>query len=152
MMSLNMFLLFGMVVISFIMFNIVIVSRGNLRFLHKLYITNSTLTVIWFLSLMSLRFYHGNITAEYIIDSMTNIFLFAPALMVVLALTFVNSWETFPRWCWIIFVFPAASFLLIWTNPLHHLFYEVFSLKREVVRFGPLFYISSFYARLVKIY
>ena len=152
-MNLSMFMLFGVVEIFFVVFNIIIMRKGQLRLMHKIFFINSAAIIIWILALMSLYFLSGNATAEYIIDSISNLVLYMPTFSLLITFAFVNGWEKLPKWSSILLVIPTISFILVWTNPLHHLYYKnlVFTLKYEELEFGPFFYFSGVYAYVCSI-
>jgi signal transduction histidine kinase len=41
------------------------------------------------------------------------------------------------------FFFPAATIFVSWTNPLHHLYYETFSVVKSEIVFGPYILVSG---------
>lgn len=144
-MTIYVFIIFAIIIILITTFSIVILMKGNLHLIHWLYFVNSSLTVVWLLALMFLWPFQGNLTAEYIIDAITNVAGFIPIIMLLIALTFVHNWDKLPFWGWLLFAVPMAEFILVWTNPVHHLHYQVFSIDRSAIQFGPSFYINGAY-------
>ncbi|MBQ2716845.1 MAG: PAS domain S-box protein [Clostridia bacterium] len=68
--------------------------------------------------------------------------LCAPIYLAI-AITFVSGNEKVPRWLNVLFVLPIATILVAWTNPLHHLYYENFSVIRSEIVFGPYILVSG---------
>jgi two-component system sensor histidine kinase HupT/HoxJ len=68
-----------------------------------------------------------------------------PVLCLVIALAFVNNWEKLPKKCLWLFLIPLITNVMVWTNPLHHLYYVKFSVVRSQIVFGPYMYVSGTY-------
>ncbi len=154
------FILFAVMIAVIIGFVLFMWRRGKNSLLHKLYFAISGLTVLWLAALMCL-FFLGDSPAEamtydaahgtsycYIVDSVTNLANYMPVMMLLIALTFINGWEDLPKWTGLLFIIPTISYILVWTNPLHHLFYVNFSLVRSEVVPAPYFYVNGVYAYL----
>jgi len=60
-----------------------------------------------------------------------------------IAMTFVSGREKLSKWFKMLFIFPVATILIAWTNPLHHLYYENFSVIRSEIVFGPYILVSG---------
>ena len=60
-----------------------------------------------------------------------------------IAVTFVEGYERMKKWMKALFIFPLITILVDWTNPLHHLQYERFSVVRSEIIFGPYIIISG---------
>ena len=43
----------------------------------------------------------------------------------------------------LLFIIPVITVLVAWTNPLHHLYYEEFSVIKSEIVFGPYIYVSG---------
>ncbi len=122
--------------------------RGKTQLMHKLYYSVSGVVIIWMLGLICLNLTNpGDSTARYAIDATMYIGGgFAPAFALLIALTFVHGYDKLPRWCYLLFIVPLLTNIMVWTNPLHHLFYQVFSLDLDQIVFGPYIYVSSGYS------
>ena len=57
--------------------------------------------------------------------------------------TFTKSADKLPKWSLIPFVVPILAFLICLTNDWHHLQYQVFSVIRSEIVFGPFVFISG---------
>ena len=145
-MNIGLFSLFGCMVLIIVGFCVYMLKKGKLNLLHILYFVISGITVVWLMALMALMFFEGDATAEYIIDALTNVAVFLATLALLVSLSFALNWETLPRWCALLFVVPLFSFIMVWTNPLHHLHYKVFSIDINQIEFGPLVMVSGLYS------
>lgn len=45
-----------------------------------------------------------------------------------------------------LYIVPIICLLFLWTNDIHHLFYEVYSVKFDESVYGPIFYINTIYS------
>ena len=145
-MNIGMFVTFGIIITAILTFNIIILMRGGIRLIHILYIVISGIMVVWLLALSVLMFYEDNYKISYIMDAISNVGNFLPPVLMLISLVFILGWEKLPKWWWILFIEPIASFIVICTNPLHNMHYEVFSIDIEKIKFGPLFYVNGMYA------
>ncbi len=64
-------------------------------------------------------------------------------LYLCIAITFVEGYERMQKWMKALFVVPAITILVAWTNPLHHLQYVKFSVVRSEIVFGPYILVSG---------
>jgi len=143
--NIGLFAFFGVIILLIAIFCIYIIKKGQISLIHILYFIISGISAVWLMALMSLLFFKGNATAEYIIDAITNTGVFLSVLILLVSLVFFLHWDRLPRWCLLLFIMPVFSFIMVWTNPLHHLHYEVFSLDMREIKFGPLVTISGLY-------
>jgi len=143
-----MFILLVLIIVVITMFSVFMIRKGNIRLIHWLYfvITGTSLFSLPFLAVLT--FLEDDRTFGYVVDAVTNTGLFIPVLLLLVSLTFTRGWEKLPKWCWALFIVPLVAFVLVWTNPLHRLYYknEVFSINREEVTLGPLAFVSGVYA------
>ncbi len=147
-MSIGLFILFGLIILAVGSFCVLMMRKGNVRLIHVLYFIIAGITGLWLLALMMMLFFQGNQTAEYIIDSTTNLVIFIPVLMLLVGMSFARDWQRLPYWCGYLFILPLFFFIMVWTNPLHHLHYVVFSIDSNEVEFGPLLYVNGVYSYL----
>ena len=118
------------------------------RWLHKLYLMLATAYASWILQLIVMRFIpEDNRLAFYVLDCLMQPggALCAP-LYLCIAVTFVTGRETPPRWFRLLFVVPVLTILIAWTNPLHHLYYQNFSVVRSEIVFGPYIIVSGLFS------
>ena len=107
--------------------------------LHKLFLALSWSYIAWVIPLIIMRFAPAdNRFLMYILDCAVQPggALCAP-LYFCTAVTFVSGAEKLKNWMKALFILPIVSIFVVWTNPLHHLYYENFSVIRSEIEFGP---------------
>lgn len=126
------------------------VKTQHMRLIHKLYIALALSYACWILALIIMKFVDAdNTSLLFILDAVTNSAgSVTPTLYLCISLAFLNNWEAIPRKVWLLFVIPLLNTIVIWTNPLHHLHYEVFSIIKSQVVFGPYVVVSGVYCYL----
>ncbi len=123
--------------------------KGNVQLIHRLYFCFSILILVWILALIALYCIPtDDLKGQYFVDSLTNIGVFLSPLILMISLTFTKEWDQLPRWSYLLLVLPLITFLMVWTNPLHHFYYKVFSLNSDDVSFGWYFYVHGIYSYL----
>lgn len=144
----NLFFVLGLIalicIVGFIVWNI---KTQRLKLLNKLYIALASCYGIWILALLIMKFVEGTDTPTlFVLDAVTNTTgPFTPALYLCISLAFLYDWDKMPRKAWLLFVLPTFSSLIAWTNPLHHLQYQVFSVVKDEVVLGPFAWVSGTY-------
>ena len=76
---------------------------------------------------------------------------FLPVAFFFLSLVFAKTKISFNKWYCLLFIIPITSLVLLWTNNLHHLFYEVYSTEFAEVVYGKYFVIHQVYTLLLYI-
>lgn len=129
-------------ILSFI---IVSIRKGNVRLIHRLYFTLATGLIIWLSALIGIRIADPNdMQIMFILDSVTYLGgPFGTAWMVLIALVFVKGLDTLPKKYYLFLIPPAVVNILVWTNPFHHMFYQVFDIDSSKIVFGPWMFISG---------
>ena len=128
-------------------FTITMWRRGNVQLIHRLYFSISSIILIWVLALTALYFVAADdLQGQYLIDSITNICVFLSPLILLISLTFTKEWDRLPRWSYLLLILPFITFLMVWTNPLHHFYYKTFSLDSDNVSFGWYFFVHGIYS------
>jgi PAS domain-containing protein len=85
-----------------------------------------------------------NAQALWVCDSITYIGgAYAPMFSLLIALVFTKNLEKLPPKYLLLAVIPTITNIVAWTNPLHHLLYEEFSVYSNEILFGPYIYISG---------
>ena len=93
--------------------------------IHKLYYAMSLILVIWDLMLILIKFTDpANITLLRIFDVIMYLGPFTPVITLLIVLVFVNSGHKLPKRYYCLLIVPAISFLVVCTDPLHHLYYQ----------------------------
>ena len=140
--------IFCVALITIIIFIIRSLKVGKLDLLHKLYLWMAAAYGIWITALIIMRFTDPtNINALFALDAWTNgAGTFLPALFLCIAMSFVRGWEKMPKKMWLVFVIPVVTNVVVWTNPIHHLQYQVFSVIRSELVFGPYALVSGVFS------
>ncbi len=115
------------------------------QLLHRLFLFLALAYVSWIIPLMLMRVVPAeNHVIMYILDCATQPGgSFCPPLYLCIAFVFVSGNEKLAKWQKALFLLPLLTILVSWTNPLHHLYYQKFSVVRSEVVFGPYIYISG---------
>ncbi len=128
---------------------IITLKRGQqIMLIHKCYYVAAALLLVWLIAIMAMGFIPpSQMTVLQLLDATTTMAgAFIPACSLVFSICYTREFnDTMPRWIGYIFIIPALSTVMIYTNPLHHLYYLKFALENSQVRFGPYFYIHSIY-------
>ena len=122
-----------------------ITAKKKRRLLHRLYLTLAIAYASWIICLIILRFMSvENHVAIYILDCLMQPggALCAP-LYLCIAITFVSGREELPTWIKRLYVLPILTIIVSWTNPIHHLYYQTFSIVRSEIVFGPYILVSG---------
>lgn len=113
--------------------------------LHKLYLALMLAYVSWVIPLMCMRLVAPTNTGlMFFLDCMT-----APGgslcspIYLCIAVAFVEGYERMQKWMKWMFLLPVINILVTFTNPLHHLQYEKFSVVRSEIVFGPYVLVSG---------
>ena len=68
-----------------------------------------------------------------------------PVDLFFISYIFVKKEIHFKKWFLLLFIVPAITMIVLWTNDFHHLFYEYYSVNTAETTFGPYFYVHSLY-------
>lgn len=119
--------------------------REKLRLIHRLFVYMTATMIFWLLMVALLRFVpSGNSKAIWSIDCLTYLGVgIIPVLSLLIAVTYVNNYDTLPKAFYLLFIMPAITQAVVWTNDFHHLQYKVFSLLNSEIEFGPYIYVSG---------
>lgn len=71
---------------------------------------------------------------------------FIPVSIFITSLIFKNTKITFKKYYLFLLVIPIISLLMLWTNDIHHLFFEKYSIYMKKGIFGPFAYIHTYYS------
>lgn len=123
------------------------IRAGKTQLIHRLYYMISIIIILWQLMIIELRFTDpANLPLVRVWDNLMYLGTFAPVLMLLLVLAFVRGWQRLPSAYYCLFIVPVLSNIMVWTNPLHGLVYQTFSLDISEVVFGPYVVFSGMYA------
>lgn len=143
-------LIFVIALISITGFTIWCARAKQLHLMHKLFLTLALCYAEWIIPLMIMRFVNqDNESVMFILDCFTAPGgLFAPAIYLCIVLAFVGNYEKMPKWFWTFYIVPTIGVIITFTNNYHHLQYEVFSVIKEQIVFGPFVMISGAHSYL----
>lgn len=123
----------------FILFNL---TKGKLLVSQKLYIFSVGCLAVWLEGVNVMQY----VPEQYlwIPDAFT---CGASGYMVVslllLSIIFTKNASHLPGYYYLLYVLPGITAVIAFTNPIHHLYYEKFSIYASEVEFGPLFFLSG---------
>lgn len=114
--------------------------------LHKLFLALSVSYIAWVIPLIIMRFVPtDNRFLMYILDCAVQPGgAFCSPLYFCIAFIFVSGAERLNNWIKASFILPIISIIVVWTNPLHHLYYRHFSVIRSEIEFGPYVLVTGF--------
>ena len=119
-------------------------SRKHLYLLHRLY-----LFLMWDYSLWAVIMLLMFITPPervdilQFLDSLSYLGTAISPFYLLICYTFTKSADKPPKWFFLPFIVPVLAFLICLTNDWHHLQYQVFSVIRSEIVFGPYVFISG---------
>lgn len=123
--------------------------RGQqVMLMHKCYYAATALLLLWLLVIFAMSFIPPDMMGILqILDAATTMCgAFIPAFILLFSICYIREInDAAPKWAWYIFIVPAVTTLMIFSNPLHHLYYRHFALENSSVKFGPYFYVHSTY-------
>lgn len=132
-------------------FLIGLLRNRQILMIHKIYFSAAICLIVWLLALIGLEFTDPeNGTLLYVWDGVTNLGVTTiPVFSLLLAIAYTKGYDSsLPKRYYLLFVIPIITNIMIWTNPLHHLYYKVFSLDNSTVEFGPYFNVHAAYCFL----
>lgn len=81
-----------------------------------------------------------------ILDGLSYIGISTSPLYFLIVYSFTKVSDKLPRWWPVLFVIPVVTIPLCLTNDFHHLQYQVFSLVRSEIIFGPFVMVTGVYS------
>lgn len=142
------FIIFIISILSMAAFIVTISGTRQILAVHKCYFGASIILIIWLLALIMIKFTNLNHTQLiYRLDCITTTCAaLVPLCSLMFAFYYTKEREgKMRRRYWLLALIPTLTGIVVWTNPLHHLYYQVFSLENDKVQFGPYFYVHSAY-------
>ena len=117
--------------------------------LSKLYLWLVLVYAYWaVLMLVMWRTPPDHLSALAFLDSLTYLGISIPAIYLMISLVFVQGRDRFPKWMLVCLVIPVLSVLVSLTNDWHHLQYQVFSVVRSEIVFGPYVLVTGLHSYL----
>ncbi len=120
-------------------------AQKKRQLLNNLFIWLAAAYTSWIIPLLIMRFVPtDDLEIMYILDCLMQPggALCSPIYLAI-AYTFVSGNEKSPKWLKLLFLLPLTTILVAWTNPLHHLYYQQFSVIRSSIVFGPYIIVSG---------
>ncbi len=137
-------------IVALLLFIVKYARKGKLLLIHRLYLFSAVLTIFWMLCVI-LTYFLGpeDVEALQFLDAL--MYLCGPMISVLsllISLTFIKGLEHLPRSYYALLIMPLLTVLVVWTNPLHHLYYEKFSIYSAEIELGPFSYVAGLYSYL----
>ncbi len=125
--------------VAIIAFVIWSVRSKRMHLLHKLYLCLAVCYAVWIIPLIGIRFTSpDNKAMMFFWDCLMQPGgVLSPPIYLCIAIVFIYGYEKMTRGLKALFIVPVLTILISWTNPLHHLQYQVFSTIRSEIVFGP---------------
>lgn len=120
-------------------------NKEENTFLNRLFLLLAFSLSSWIIPVMCLYFVDPADTAmTYLLDCLMQPggALCSP-LYLCIAISFTQRYEQPQKWMYLLFILPVLTVAIAWTNPLHHLYYEQFSVIKSQIVFGPYIYVSG---------
>ena len=139
--------------IAIILFFIWSFKVKRLQLIHKFYLMLAGSYGLCVIALLGMKLTsRDNTLALMFWDACTNTMgAVMPVFCLCIALIFVKGWQQMPKKTIWLFVIPVITILVVWTNPLHHLHYRVFSTIKSEIVFGPYIVIAGIYSLLCQL-
>ena len=140
-------LIFMVVLCALVGFSLWLFNHRRRFLLPRIYLGVSVSYFIWVVALLLMKYTpSGDLRDLFILDAITNLGASTmPVFCLLIALAFIHGWEKLPRKALWLFAVPLLTNIIVWTNPLHHLYYANFSIVRSQIVFGPYIYFSGLY-------
>lgn len=121
----------------------------HLTLLHKLYIWLLMDYSLWAVTMLAMWLTPSDrIDLLKAIDAVTYLGIGMSAFYLMISLVIANGYDRLPRWMPWLQTVPVLTFLVVLTNDYHHLQYQVFSIVRSEIVFGPFVLVSGIYSYL----
>lgn len=139
--------------IAIILFFIWSFKVKRLQLIHKYYLMLAGSYGLCVIALLGMKLTpRDNVTSLMFWDAWTNTMgALMPVFCLCIALIFVKGWEQMPKKSMLLFLIPVITILVVWTNPLHHLHYKVFSTIKSEIVFGPYIAVTGIYSWLCQL-
>ena len=116
--------------------------------ISKVFIFTLSLLILWTISLIFQISISKKLNIEPIyFDYITYIAIcLVPIAVFFIGLIFANTKIEFKKKYLLLFIIPAISLIILWTNDYHHLFYEKYSTNISETVYGPYMIIHNIYS------
>lgn len=148
-MSLTLDVLLLIIPLFFIVAMLIFMStRKKKNQLHQIFIILFSLLFMWFIGLLAQLCLSNklNIDPMYFEYFIYIAACFLPVFILLMSLIFVKTKIKFTIKYFSLFIIPFISLFILWTNDIHHLFYEYYSTQFRETLFGPYFIVHTLYS------
>lgn len=110
--------------------------------------------IVWILAILCMQpFGRDRMEILWALDAVTNISsALTPVLLVYATSAFFWRWKKVPKSMYLMLIVPVITIIIVWTNPMHHLMYEVFDVVRKGIEFGPYMLVAGAYSYVCNIF
>lgn len=148
--NLNLILL----IITFTIVSILVIYLAkikNKKQLHKVFILNLLLLIIWLVALIVQILFSEklNINPIYFDNIVYISACFIPVTIFLTALIYSNTKIKLRKEYLLLCVIPIMSLIALWTNDFHHLFYQIYSINISDCIAGPFLTIHNIYSYIL---
>lgn len=142
--------LFGLSLVLVLIFTVwILQKRKQFHLLHRLYLFMLWDFSIWAVIMLVMWGTPSNQTHTLqVLDSLTYLGIAIPPFYFMISYIFTSSATRFPKWGYLLFVVPILSTFIGLTNEWHHLQYQVFSVIRSEIVFGPYLAVTGAHSYL----
>lgn len=132
-------------IVFIVLFGTYQLRHGKRRPIDHLFLVMGLCLLVWQVAVLGMRLCDGDdTTALFILDAVSNIGVAClPPATLLVAMAFSKRLNG--RRGLYLFAPSAVSVLLVFTNPLHHLYYERFSIYASSIKFGSYFFVQGAY-------
>ncbi len=134
-----------LIIAAFVGYNLM---AGKRKLIHWLYAAMSVSLIVWQLSIIAMKLVDpADNFALFLCDAFSNIGVaFTPVATLFLAIAFTQNLDKLPRKFLLLLIPPLITVLVVFTNPLHHLQYRVFSVIASEIVFGPYIIVTGLFS------
>ena len=138
----------GITCLIFIILIFILTKRKNKTQVHKHFIVLCLLLVFWLIELilqatLSKPLNINPIYFEYLVYINA---CSLPVVFLLLSISFTSTKYHFNKKHFLLFLIPIISLITLWTNDLHHLFYEQYSINISETKAGPFLMVHNLYS------
>ena len=141
------FILSLLLIAVFVLWSVYNQKRRSL--LHKLYLALVLDYAIWALAMLGMWVTPPDrLDILRLLDAVTYLGIAVPVFYLMIAAAFVRGYDRLPRQYLLFLIIPVLSFFIALTNDWHHMQYQVFSIIKEQIVFGPFVIVTGIHSYL----
>lgn len=122
-------------------------SKKPRKLMNRLYLFLGWTYGLW--AIIMLLMWHTppeDIATLQVLDSFSYLCIATSPLYLLIVIAFTKATEKLPRWWPALFIIPVITVPICLTNEFHHLQYEVFSIVRSQIVFGPYIAVTGIFS------